>query len=112
VATTTDAAADTGVEHEDVHHPTPGEYVRIGILLALLTALEVSLFYIALTDAVRVTSMLILMVVKFGTVVAFYMHLKFDSHLFRRLMLAGLVLAAAVYGAVLAMFTNVTPPGT
>jgi cytochrome c oxidase subunit 4 len=112
VATTTDAAVDTVIEHEDVHHPTPGQYVRIGILLAALTALEVSLFYIELTDAVRVTSMLTLMVVKFATVVAFYMHLKFDSLLFRRLMLAGLVLAAAVYGAVLAMFTNVTPPGS
>ncbi len=43
-------------------------------------------------------------IVKFTTVVAFFMHLRFDSRLFRRLFVLGLVLAIFVFTIVLTTF--------
>jgi cytochrome c oxidase subunit 4 len=42
--------------------------------------------------------------VKFGTVVLWFMHLRFDSRIFRRLFVAGLMLALFVYLVVLTTF--------
>jgi hypothetical protein len=42
--------------------------------------------------------------VKFFMVVAWFMHLRFDSRLFRRLFVAGLFLALFCYTAVLTTF--------
>jgi len=41
---------------------------------------------------------------KFGVVVAYFMHLRFDSPIFRRLFIGGLTLAVVVYTLVLFMF--------
>jgi cytochrome c oxidase subunit IV len=41
------------------------------------------------------------MIVKFGTVAAWFMHLRFDSRLFRRVFVGGLILAILVYLAFL-----------
>ena len=92
--------ADT--EHSD--HPGVTEYVQIGIILAVLTGLEVGLFFVDVPRAVSVPALLFLTAVKFVLVVAWFMHLRFDNRLFRRLMLVGLALAGAVYGVVGAIF--------
>ena len=49
-------------------------------------------------------ALLILMAVKFFTVVSYFMHLKFDNKLFSLLFYTGLVLAVVVYCAALATF--------
>jgi cytochrome c oxidase subunit 4 len=41
--------------------------------------------------------MLFMMVAKFALVALFFMHLRFDSKLFRRLFVTGIILAIAVY---------------
>jgi cytochrome c oxidase subunit 4 len=43
-------------------------------------------------------------IIKFAIVVLYFMHLKFDSRLFRRLFVAGLCLAVFCFGAVLTTF--------
>jgi cytochrome c oxidase subunit 4 len=45
-----------------------------------------------------------LMVVKFVTVVSYFMHLKFDNKLFTYLFYSGLLLAISVYCGFLATF--------
>ena len=99
----------TALAHEEtVHgtghaHPTDANYMVIALILAIITAGEVSLYYIDIGKAM-IPMLLVMMVLKFGIVAAYFMHLKFDSRLFRRLFISGLVLATAVYIAVMASF--------
>jgi cytochrome c oxidase subunit 4 len=83
------------------HHPSPAKYVGIAILLALITALEVGLYYIDMPEALLVIFLMILAFLKFTMVCAFFMHLKFDSPMLRRVFITGIVLAGVVYTVVL-----------
>lgn len=99
------AATGAPVAHEEtIHgaghaHPSDWFYIKTALFLALLTAIEVALFYVEddLGTSVTIPLLLGLMVVKFGIVAALFMHLRFDSRLFTRLFLAGLILAVGVY---------------
>jgi cytochrome c oxidase subunit 4 len=84
-------------------HPSDLTYIYVALFLAALTALEVSTYFIDF-GGLHVPLLLVLMTIKFGFVVAYFMHLKFDSKLFRRLFITGLATALAVYLAALTMF--------
>jgi len=84
-------------------HPTPRQYVTIAGILVVLTALEVSLFYLNI-GGINTFALVVLMLLKFTLVVAFYMHLRYESGFLRRLFAAGLAVAAVVYFIVLASF--------
>lgn len=84
-------------------HPTPRQYVAIAGILVVLTALEVSLFYLDI-GSINTFALIILMLLKFTLVVAFYMHLRYESGFLRRLFAAGLAIAAVIYFIVLASF--------
>jgi cytochrome c oxidase subunit IV len=96
-----EAGAPTGlglVHHAPEHsHPSSVKYVGIAILLALITALEVALYYINMPEALMVSFLVVLAVLKFTMVGAFFMHLKFDSPMLRRLFVTGIILAGVVY---------------
>lgn len=101
---------DTAVEH-DTHadhadhggHAEHGNliYIKVAIALAIMTAIEVALSYMDIGKAF-IPLLLGLMVIKFVTVVMYFMHLKFDSKIFGFLFWSGLVLALGVYIAFLA----------
>ena len=101
----------TADEHHDEHHPGDALYWKVGAALGVLTLLEVGTYFI--TDdpyshdlaPLLIGSLLFLMVVKFISIGAFFMHLKFDNKLFRNVFIAGLLLAVAVYLAVLTTFS-------
>ena len=57
-------------EHED-NHPDLRTYVWIAIFLAIVTAVEVAIYYIPAFEGVLVPALLILSAVKFLYVVAF-----------------------------------------
>jgi cytochrome c oxidase subunit 4 len=84
-------------------HPSAKEYIRIGIILAVLTALEVALYYVDVGGAL-VPSLIALSIVKFALVVLWFMHLKFDSPTYARFFLMGLAGAATLYLIVLISF--------
>jgi len=84
-------------------HPTPRQYVTIAGILVMLTALEVSLFYLDI-GGINTPALIVLMLLKFTLVVAFYMHLRYESGFLRRLFTAGLAVAGVVYFIVLASF--------
>src|SRR2546427_604355 len=71
---------------------------------ALATAIEISLYYLKMPHGLFIGLLLFFMIIKFSLVVAYFMHLKFDARIFRRLMVTGLSLAIAVYMIVLATF--------
>ena len=103
---TTTHAAPAADEHDD--HPTEKKYWVIALILGIITAVEVALSYIDLGNAVA-PLLLIGMVMKFFIVAAYFMHLKFDSKMARRLFISGLSLALFCYLALFMMFRQFGP---
>jgi cytochrome c oxidase subunit 4 len=90
--------------HADTHGHKPNSfYIKVAVALAIITAVEVGLYYTHIGKLFMPT-LLILMAVKFLTVVSLFMHLKFDNKLFSMLFYSGLILALSVYLAALTMF--------
>lgn len=97
-------APEVGEEHELEHHPSPRQYVNIGIVLAVVTAIEVAISYIPALDSLLVPLLIVFALIKFVLVCSWFMHLRFDSKIFRRLFVTGVVLALVVFAVALATF--------
>ena len=99
------AAGETGAAVATGAHDHPGQaqYVRIAVVLAIVTALEVTVYYVDLPAKLLIAVLVGLASVKFSLVAAYFMHLKFDARLLRRLFVTGIVLACLVYPV--ALFT-------
>src|SRR5579864_7870330 len=100
--TDADLAVDAALESRQ-HHPSDLQYIGIAALLAVMTAIEVAVYYLKASN-LTLGVFFLLMIGKFSIVVAFFMHLRFDSPLLRRLFLGGLTLAISVYTIVFFMF--------
>lgn len=85
-------------------HASNRTYVGVGAILAVLTALEVMVFYVPALEPVLVPLLLVLMIAKFALVVLFFMHLKFDSAVFSGLFTGPIMISTAVVLAMLAIF--------
>ncbi len=103
----TDAPAHD--EHAHADHPTWQKYVVIGVILTIITVIEVSAYYIPAweTSRIYVPSMLTLSAAKFIIVVMFYMHLKYDHKLFRALFTGPLIIAIVTIIALLFLFGQI-----
>ncbi len=89
--------------HDQVHDVPDSTYIKIAIALMILTAAEVAVSYMDI-GAFMVPSLLIMMAIKFMTVILYFMHLKYDNPLFRRLFYTGVLLALFVYVVALLTF--------
>ena len=89
------------VSHREHAHPGEKTYVKVALFLAVITALEISVSYMHIKDWEKVVSLVIMMLVKFVGVVAYFMHLKFDHPLLRKPFITGLAFAGGVYTIVL-----------
>lgn len=85
-------------------HPTPRDYWLIALLLAAITAAEVAVTYVDALDAAVAPLLLIMAAAKFFIVVGWYMHLRFEAVLYRRLFLVGIVATPILFAAVLFTF--------
>ena len=85
-------------------HPTPKEYVRIGVVLFVLTALEITASYTHVSGSILIPTLFVLAIVKFALVVLWFMHLKFDDRRFARFFVMGLAGASILYLVVLISF--------
>ena len=86
-------------------HPTPAQYWKIAVVLAVLTAIEVAMFYIDRELGLGSLNALILItlaLLKFVIVVGWYMHLRFEKPMLNRFFTAGFILATTLYLVVLA----------
>ena len=90
--------------HAGEHGFTDRQYVMVAAILAVITAMEVYASYADWLGGAFIPLLLFLMVVKFLSVVLYFMHLKFDSKIFSWLFYAGLLLAIGVYVATLLTF--------
>jgi cytochrome c oxidase subunit 4 len=104
--TTVSDAAEHEVD-ETVHdHPSDLKYVKIALILAIITAAEVSTYFIKDASTTFLVALLFpMMIVKFAVVVAYFMHLKYDNPIFRRVFVFGLVLAVCVFTIVFFTFS-------
>ena len=98
--------------HEHAH-PTAGLYFKVGLVLFVLTALEVGLYEITYGDhagslaptikPLFVPLLLLLSAAKFALVAMFYMHLKQDSKLFSGVFVFPLMIAAFIVVALIVL---------
>jgi cytochrome c oxidase subunit IV len=92
--------------HGEHAHPTAGLYAKVGLILFVLTALEVGLYEVTYgghagpsARAIMpffVPLLLLLSAAKFALVAMFYMHLKQDSKLFSGVFVFPLIIATVV----------------
>lgn len=83
-------------------HPTPLDYIKVGLALAVVTLIEVGVYYIEPIQDALPPILIVLSALKFSLVVLWFMHLRFDSRLFSTMFVGGLALALAVFIVVLA----------
>ena len=91
------------VEEHAHAHPSDWDYVKIAIILGVITAAEVGTYFVEHSSFITV-SLLVMMVAKFMIVAGYFMHLKYDNPMFKRVFLSGLVLALAVFIVMLFTF--------
>lgn len=96
-------AADMQHGHDGGSHASTKFYVIVGVILTIVTAIEVAIFYVPALTNVLTPTLLILSAAKFIGVVAYYMHLKFDHGLYTFLFLSGLVLGTFEVSALMAL---------
>ena len=86
------------------------QYLVIALILAIITGVEVAASYSSLDGAALALPLLLMAAVKFIVVAGYFMHLKLDKPLFRRMFIMGAVLALFCYTAVLYLFHVVSGP--
>lgn len=82
------------------NHVSDWVYVKVAAVLAVMTAIEVFMHFESvhqLSDTMITIILVVLMVLKFAIVAAYFMHLKYDNAWFTKMLGAGLVLAYPVY---------------
>ncbi|MDQ4133371.1 MAG: cytochrome C oxidase subunit IV family protein [Actinomycetota bacterium] len=95
-------AHPTDPAHQEHGHPDEALYIKVALILAVITAAEVATYYIeGLQGGALVAILLVMAVIKFALVALFFMHLRFDSPIFMRLFVLGILLAVGVYIAAL-----------
>ncbi len=94
-------APEAGVAHP---HPGPREYVKIAVILAVVTIAEVTIYYMKLRHGILIPALLGFSALKFSLVVLWFMHLKFDHRTFAKTFVTGLAIATTIYLVVLTTF--------
>jgi cytochrome c oxidase subunit IV len=109
-----DSPIDTSVlDAAEAPYPRNRLYVKIAIVLALLTVAEILVhsfpgLFGGSGSVGYVIALLITMFAKFWAVGYFFMHLKWDNKLLNRVFYFGFTLAVVVYVALMAMFNLFT----
>ena len=85
-----------------IDHPTPKKYVQIAIVLGILTASEIALYYTEDIVGVFTDPILIILAVgKFIIVVGWFMHLRFENKMVNRFFTGGMILALVLFAIVM-----------
>jgi cytochrome c oxidase subunit IV len=96
------------IAHDQHTHPGPGKYWMIFVILFVLTAIEIGLYYMEVAHWVSrgfaIPTLIALSTVKFVLVVMYYMHLKYDSKAFTGMFVFPLMLAALVIGGLVLLY--------
>lgn len=78
-------------------HPGALEYAQIGLVLGVITAIEIGVYYAGLPETLLVIALLVFSGSKFTLVVLWFMHLKFDARLFSSMFVLAFLLALSIF---------------
>ncbi len=89
------------LDHAPGDHPDALEYVKVGVILAVITAVEVAVYYVDALEGALLAILLILSAAKFVLVALWFMHLRFDNKLLSIAFSGGMLLVVALFVIVL-----------
>jgi cytochrome c oxidase subunit 4 len=84
-------------------HPSVGTYVRVAIILSLITALEFGVIYIRRLAPIIVPLLLVMSAAKFAMVALFFMHLRYDHRALSTVFVGSLLIAAGLAVAIMTL---------
>jgi cytochrome c oxidase subunit 4 len=86
-------------------HASAATYVRVAVILTLVTAMEFSAIYIRQLTPILIPLLVVMSAAKFALVVLFFMHLRYDSRALS-FIFAGTLTIAVVIALALATLTG------
>jgi cytochrome c oxidase subunit 4 len=88
----------TRAEHAagEGEHATVATYVKVAIILSVVTALEVGVIYVRALSPIIVPLLLAMSAAKFVLVVLFFMHLRYDSRALATVFFGSLLVAVGL----------------
>ena len=92
------------MSHPAQPHTSNKTYILVAAVLAMITGVEVMVFYIQALRPVIVPILVALSAAKFVLVVSFFMHLKYDGKILRGLFAGPLLVAIAIIMAMMALY--------
>ncbi len=100
-----DHAMQLPEEDHGQEHLTDAVYIKIAIILAAITTIEVAIYYIDWfhRSGTLVPALVIFSLIKFVTVISYFMHLKVDDKRYRYIFICGLLLALGIVSALVAL---------
>lgn len=104
----------TEAAHAAEHaHPGARTYITIALILCVITAIEVWVYYVPALLPYIFPILIVLSTLKFVLVVGWFMHLKFDHSSYTWYFGGGLALALSIFGGLvlLQIATHGLPPG-
>lgn len=103
----TAASPATTEDHHHESHPNRDKtYVIVALVLAAITGLETLTYFESVVDFGRALMpvLMVCMGVKFYLICAYFMHLKWDKPILRRVFITGIGIALTVYLIALTAF--------
>jgi cytochrome c oxidase subunit 4 len=85
-------------------HASISFYVMIGAVLAIVTGVEVAIFYLPRLEAVATPLLVVLSAAKIVLVIMFFMHLKMDHKALTWIFVAGAALGAFMISALVVLY--------
>jgi len=93
-------ATHEGAAHEGASVAT---YIRVALILTVVTGLEVGVIYIRFLTPIIVPLLLVMAIAKFTLVVMFFMHLRYDPRSLTGLFVGPLIIATLLALALIAL---------
>lgn len=82
---------------------TVGTYLKVAVILTLITALEVGVIYIRRLAPIIVPLLLVMALAKFALVVLFFMHLRYDRRVLTAVFVGPILVAVLVAVALMTL---------
>lgn len=89
---------------EHTQHPPVRTYLLVAAVLAVITVVEVSVFYLTVMARFLAPTLIVLSAAKFALVVMFFMHLRYDNRVFSGLFVGPLMITIPIILALMALF--------
>jgi cytochrome c oxidase subunit 4 len=82
--------------HGAAGHASVSTYVKVAVILTLVTAMEFSAIYIRQLTPILIPLLIVMSAAKFALVVLFFMHLRYDARALSVVFVGSLILASGI----------------